>query len=95
MEYIIISIILYPIIYFSILVYTEIIELNFCGFSKNIRKKINYRTASENIDGELKVIYKENNKLPLVSKIHEISKRVEDKNKGKDVYRIDLDNNIN
>ena len=63
-------------------------------FFKKYSKKINYREASENIGGELKVIYKEN-KLPLVSKIHEISKRVEDKNKGKDVYRIDLDNNIN
>ena len=59
------------------------------------RKNINYRAASEDIDGELNIIYKENNKPPLLSKNNEISKRVDDKDKGRDIYRIDLDNNIN
>ena len=38
--YIIATCLLYPIIYFSILVFTEIIELNFLGLSDNTRKNI-------------------------------------------------------
>lgn len=44
--YIVITCILFPIIYFSILVFTEIIELNFWGLSKNTRKNITKRAES-------------------------------------------------
>lgn len=45
--YIITTIILYPIIYFSIFVFTEIIELNFFGLSDYTRKNIRTRFVKE------------------------------------------------
>ena len=53
-EYIITTCILYPIIYFSIFVFTEMIELNFCNLSKNARKNIRIRYEMERVQEEKK-----------------------------------------
>lgn len=47
--YIVTTIILYPIVYFSILVFTEVVELNFYDLSTNTRKKIRERGKKERI----------------------------------------------
>ena len=60
-EYIITTCILYPIIYFSIFVFTEMIELNFCNLSKNTRKNIRIRYEMERVQEEkkeLRLIYR-------------------------------------
>ena len=73
--------ILYPITYFSIFVFVEIIELNFCNLSLNTRKNIINRykdeTDKEKIN-EINLIYSsssENN----ANRNNEISIRPKDK----------------
>ena len=80
--YIITTIILYPIIYFSIFVFTEIIELNFFGLSQNTRKNIRKRYVKEQeqdvyITLEDKKTFEENNRGN-----EEIS--IRDEEKGRD-----------
>jgi len=52
-DYIIVVIIGLIIMLFFSLVFTEIIELNFCGLSRNTKKNINYRANNEIIESNL------------------------------------------
>ena len=61
--YIIITLLLYPIIYFSIFVLVEIIELNCFDLSKNTRRNIIFRLETEKIKEDkrdIELIYKNN-----------------------------------
>ena len=52
-EYLIIVIICLIIMLFFSLVFNEIIELNFCGLSRNTKRNINYRAESEIFESNL------------------------------------------
>ena len=85
--YIIITIILYPIVYFSIFVLVEIIELNFFELSKNTRRNIINRLEAEKIKEDMRdigLIYRKNTRTEseYSEANDEISVRI--KGKGRD-----------
>ena len=48
---IVVNTVLFIILFFMILVFTEMVELNFCNLSKNIKRNIAYRAESEDDKG--------------------------------------------
>ena len=85
--YIIITFLLYPIIYFSIFVLVEIIELNCFDLSKNTRRNIIFRLEKEKIKEDtrdIELIYKNNtrNESNFSESNDEVSIRA--KRKGRD-----------
>ena len=74
-DYIIVVIIGLIIMLFFSLVFTEIIELNFCGLSRNTKKNINYRANNEIIESNLLkslTIEEDNDINPLKENANEI-----------------------
>ena len=74
-DYIIVVIIGLIIMLFFSLVFNEIIELNFCGLSRNTKKNINYRAKNEIIESNLLkslTIEEDNDINPLKENANEI-----------------------